>query len=212
MGGDDKIECHNDATIGDSQTFHIEPIGNPEDGWVGLKAQRNGKYCADEPDGIKCNRHEIGGWERFKIERNDDGTHSIMGNRENRWCMDDWYVKCKSGNRNGDWEKFQITFIGVVQPCESGVEMMTLAFPGHHNMVCQESQHNGIVECNKDEHSKDMNFKFWAEAPGSGWWHRILGESVGGIFSKWTLLIGPTLFDDGSSIPDPTLSLSYHTS
>jgi len=170
---DEKIRC-NVGGIGSWETFHIVPTGNPEDGWVGLKSQRNGKYCADEAhSGIKCNRGEIGDWERFKIVREDDGTHSIMGGQHNKWCgYDGSELKCTSGNRGGvgggAYETFQITFIGVEQPCESGWEMMTLTFPGHNNKTCQESQDNGVVECNKDEHSKDMNFKLWHEASGTG--------------------------------------------
>ena len=59
---DDKIQCNNDATIGDWETFTIEPTGNPADGWVGLKSKRNDKYCADESNGIICNRDNIQGW------------------------------------------------------------------------------------------------------------------------------------------------------
>jgi len=73
-----------------------------------LKGGKNNKYCADEGNTIKCNRNGIGGWEKFKIIKNNDNTYSFKGGKNNKYCADEGNtIKC---NRNGigGWEKFKI--------------------------------------------------------------------------------------------------------
>jgi len=73
-----------------------------------IKGGRDGKYCADEGNTIKCNRNGIGGWEKFRFKKNSDGTYSFKGGRNNKFCADEGNtIKC---NRNGigGWEKFKI--------------------------------------------------------------------------------------------------------
>jgi hypothetical protein len=73
-----------------------------------LKGGKNNKYCADEGNTIKCNRNGIGGWEKFKIIKNNDNTYSFKGGKNNKYCADEGNtIKC---NRNGigGWEKFKV--------------------------------------------------------------------------------------------------------
>src|SRR5210317_271659 len=73
-----------------------------------LKGGKNNKYCADEGNTIKCDRNGIGGWEKFKIIKNNDNTYSFKGGKNNKYCADEGNtIKC---DRNGIacWEKFKI--------------------------------------------------------------------------------------------------------
>jgi hypothetical protein len=66
------------------------------------------KYCADEGNTIKCNRGGIGGWEKFRFNKNSDGTYSFRGGRHNKYCADEGNtIKCNRGGIGG-WEKFKI--------------------------------------------------------------------------------------------------------
>jgi len=76
------------------------------DGKIAIKSARDGKYCADEGNTIKCNRDAIGGWEKFTIVDAGDGKIAIKSDRDGKYCADDGNtIKC---NRDaiGGWEKF----------------------------------------------------------------------------------------------------------
>ena len=75
---------------------------------IRLEGGRHNKYCADEGNTIKCNRGGIGGWEKFRIIKNSDGTYSLKGGRHNKYCADEGNtIKCNRGGIGG-WEKFKI--------------------------------------------------------------------------------------------------------
>lgn len=66
------------------------------------------KYCADEDNGIICNRDSIGGWEKFEIDKNSDGTYSLKGGKGGKYCADEGNtIKCNRGSIGG-WERFKI--------------------------------------------------------------------------------------------------------
>jgi hypothetical protein len=61
---DSDVVC-NSGIVNDNTKFDIEGVG---DGKYALK--HDGKYCADEGGGgIKCNRDEVGQWEKFTIDQ-----------------------------------------------------------------------------------------------------------------------------------------------
>jgi hypothetical protein len=73
-----------------------------------IKGGKDGKYCADEGNTIKCNRGGIGGWEKFRFNKNSDGTYSLKGGKDNKYCADEGNtIKCNRGSI-GSWERFKI--------------------------------------------------------------------------------------------------------
>ena len=74
-----------------------------------IKGGKDGKYCADEGNTIRCNRSAVGGWEKFRFTRNSDGTYSFRGGKDGKWCADEGNtIRCNRGGIGG-WEKFRIT-------------------------------------------------------------------------------------------------------
>ena len=73
-----------------------------------IKGGKDGKYCADEGNTIKCNRGGIGGWEKFRFNKNSDGTYSFKGGKDGKYCADEGNkITCNRGGIGG-WEKFRI--------------------------------------------------------------------------------------------------------
>jgi hypothetical protein len=75
-------------------------------GQIALKGGRAGLYCADDPDRMRCNRHGIGGWEKFTVVSIGDGKVALKGGRNGQWCADEGTrIIC---DRNGidHWERF----------------------------------------------------------------------------------------------------------
>jgi hypothetical protein len=74
-----------------------------------IKGGKDGKYCADEGNIIRCNRGAIGSWEKFRIIKNSDGTYSFKGGKDGKYCADEGnIIRCNRG-AIGSWEKFKIT-------------------------------------------------------------------------------------------------------
>ena len=71
-----------------------------------------GKYCADDSDGVNCNRDGLGGWEKFTPVDIGGGQIALKGGRAGLYCADDPdRMRC---NRHGigGWEKFTVVSIG----------------------------------------------------------------------------------------------------
>jgi len=98
--------------VGDYSRGHVAQVDPMQQFTTGeqlyIKGGKALKYCADEGHNIICNRGGIGGWEKFRFNRNSDGTYSFRGGKDNKYCADEGNkIKC---NRNsiGGWEKFRI--------------------------------------------------------------------------------------------------------
>ena len=73
-----------------------------------IKGGNKGDYCADEGNTIKCDRSSIGSWEKFKFNKNSDGTYSFKGGKDGKYCADEGNtIKCDRSSIGG-WEKFKI--------------------------------------------------------------------------------------------------------
>ena len=60
-----------------------------------IKGGNKGDYCADEGNTIKCDRSSIGSWEKFKFNKNSDGTYSFKGGKDGKYCADEGNtIKC----------------------------------------------------------------------------------------------------------------------
>jgi len=121
-----------------SQQANAVSAGSMTGGSVlAFKGGKDGRYCADESNVVKCNRNAIGPWERFTIE-NTGSQSAFKGGKDGRYCADEsntW--KC---NRNaiGPWEKFTLEQTG------SQVAMRG----GKDNRYCAD-EHN-TIKCNRN--------------------------------------------------------------
>ena len=55
------------------------------------------KYCADEGNKWKCDRTDIGQWEKFTITQVSGSIYSIKGGKNSKYCSDedeDNTIKC----------------------------------------------------------------------------------------------------------------------
>lgn len=70
----------------------------------------HGKYCADTPEGINCNRNHIGPWETFTVIDAGSGEIALRGGREGKYCADEAHQGRIICNRPaiGGWEKFSV--------------------------------------------------------------------------------------------------------
>jgi len=75
---------------------------------IALLGGHSQKWCADEGDRIKCNRNEVGTWERFYLHDAGGGKWALRGGKNHKWCADeDSRIICNR-NQIGSWEKFTI--------------------------------------------------------------------------------------------------------
>jgi hypothetical protein len=103
-----------------------------------IKGGRHNKYCADEGNTIKCNRGGIGGWEKFRFNKNSDGTYSFRGGRHNKYCADEGNtIKCNRGGIGG-WEKFRI-----IKNSDGTYSLKG----GRHNKYCADE--GNTIKCNR---------------------------------------------------------------
>jgi hypothetical protein len=114
---------------------------------IALK-NRFGKFCADERDGLKCNRGHTGTWERFQFdvlpgqvqqENWHDWTHrgtvTLKGGQYGKYCADeDGRVVCNRDHVHG-WEKFNLYSNGDKYAFRGGREGKWCADEGHR-IVC----------------------------------------------------------------------------
>ena len=95
-----------------------------------FKSVRNGKYCRDEGDRIKCNRDSVGEKERFTIHNTSDGYVSLKGGNNGKYCADEGGedIMC---NRDGvgEWEQYKLECApspaDLQAKCESGAMVIT---------------------------------------------------------------------------------------
>ena len=110
-----KIYCKNNSGI-DERTKFI--FNKNSDDTYSFKSAKTDKYCRDLAWTIKCDKTNIGDWEKFKINKNNNGTYSLMGNGGKgktangeliwKYCADEGHtIRCNRGGI-GDWEKFDI--------------------------------------------------------------------------------------------------------
>jgi len=55
---------------------------------VSLRGLRGGKYCVDQPEGVKCDSHRVSGWEVFGIADAGGGKIGLKGGRKGHFCAD----------------------------------------------------------------------------------------------------------------------------
>jgi len=126
-GGNQKRYCTNDEINGDKRVTckkngnndHIGPleefvVENNGDGTVSIVGTREGKYCIDTEDGIRCIASDkILANAKYKMEiTTDEKTGrkkmSLIGGRQGRYCADEGdRVKCNRKERHG-WETFDL--------------------------------------------------------------------------------------------------------
>jgi len=105
---------------------------------VALKGGKDGKYCADEGNTVKCNRCGIGGWEKFDIVDAGSGKIALKGGKDGKYCADEGNtVKCNRGGIGG-WEKFVIVDAGSGKIALKG---------GKDNKYCADE--GNTVTCNR---------------------------------------------------------------
>jgi hypothetical protein len=73
---------------------------------IALIGGKDGKYCADEPNGIRCNRTSVQGWEKFQVLHLGGNKLALKGGRAGKYCADEGNrIICNRGAIGG-WEKF----------------------------------------------------------------------------------------------------------
>jgi len=73
-----------------------------------LTGGKTGKYCADEGNGVVCNRDKALGWEKFTIEKHGN-KFSLKGGKTGKYCADEGNrIICNRDKALG-WEKFMIS-------------------------------------------------------------------------------------------------------
>ena len=79
---------------------------------ISLKGGRNNLYCADDSDDVmRCNRKNLGKWEKFTLQHLGGGKYALQGGRNGKWCADEGdKIKCDRDKIQG-WEKFTLDYI-----------------------------------------------------------------------------------------------------
>jgi len=108
-GGSTSGRPNRELAVGKYSEANVDPMKQFTTGeQLYIKGGKDGKYCADEGNTIKCNRGGIGGWEKFRFNKNSDGTYSLKGGKDNKYCADEGNtIKCNRGSI-GSWERFKI--------------------------------------------------------------------------------------------------------
>ena len=141
------------------------------EGKFGLVGGKDQKFCADEGGSIKCNRAELGAWEKFELEKTGVlayNQYGIKGGKDGKWCANDGDdgVRCNRGSI-GSWEKFQIE---IIDKAAGKVAIKSL----RNNKYCADEGSRWI--CNRD-------------SPGGWEWFVVIDatpEDCEGAFGDWT--------------------------
>ena len=90
------------------------------DGKIALKGGRNGRWCADEGNTIKCNRNHVYGWEQFTVGYLGDNTISLKGGRNHKYCADEGHITKCNRNHVLAWEEFEVACHAGCNSCDEG--------------------------------------------------------------------------------------------
>lgn len=117
INGDKHMTCKkngNNDNIGPLEEFIIENNG---DGTISIIGGREGKYCIDTEDGIRCIASDkMLENAKYKMEITIDQKTgrkkmSLIGGRKEKYCADEGdRIKCNRKERHG-WETFDIATI-----------------------------------------------------------------------------------------------------
>lgn len=117
INGNKRMTCKkngNDDNIGSLEEFIIENNG---DGTVSIIGGREGKYCIDTKDGIRCIASDkMLANAKYRMEITIDKETgrkkmSLIGGREGKYCADEGdRVKCNRKKRH-DWETFDMATV-----------------------------------------------------------------------------------------------------
>ncbi|WIA44556.1 hypothetical protein OEZ86_007285 [Tetradesmus obliquus] len=111
-------------------------------GTIAMRGGREGKYCTDDQDRMRCNRNSIGAWERLRVENLGPGKIALRGGRSGQYCADDNdRVICNRDYASpGAWEMFTVESLGGNRIALRG---------GRSGKYCGDD-HGDRMVCNRD--------------------------------------------------------------
>ena len=74
--------------------------------------RNSGYYCSDYGTKVVCDKLSAGPTERFKLEKQADGTYAIKASSSNKYCSDEKSGLMCNRDKVGPWEKFRFTMWG----------------------------------------------------------------------------------------------------
>jgi len=114
------------------------PLGNSLVGrTISLRGSHKNQFCADEGNVVKCNRNNVGDWEKFTVHDAGNGQIALKGGKDKKYCADDGKNIACNRNSIGDWEKFTIVDAGGGKK----------ALKGRQNKYCCDMQNR--LECDR---------------------------------------------------------------
>jgi hypothetical protein len=108
-----RVECTFSPSANSNSKYPLcRPMILPTN--LALNGGRKGKYCADEPRGVICDRDTIRGpWEVFTIVNLGNNQVALKGRREGKYCADEPNgVICDRDTIRGPWEVFKFQKMG----------------------------------------------------------------------------------------------------